>query len=53
MEKLPFDPYDFFGYIASGLLFVVGMNLVLGYPKNLLKYAVAELVLRSLRSGKA
>lgn len=35
MDKLPFDPYDFFGYIASGLLLVVGMDCVLGFPRVL------------------
>ena len=33
MNRLPFDPYDFFGYLASGLLVVVGMDLVLGFPQ--------------------
>lgn len=33
--SLPFDPYDFFGYLASGLVFVVGMDLVLGFPQVL------------------
>lgn len=32
MDKLPFDAYDFFGYISSGLLVVLGMNVVLGFP---------------------
>jgi hypothetical protein len=32
MERLLFDPYDLFGYLASGLLVVVGMDLVLGFP---------------------
>ena len=32
MNKIPFDPYDFFGYLASGLLIIVGMDLVLGFP---------------------
>lgn len=35
MDKLPFDPYDFFGYLASGLLIIVGMDLVLGFPRIL------------------
>jgi len=35
MNKLPFDPYDFFGYLASGLLILVGMDLVLGFPSIL------------------
>ena len=33
MNRIPFDPYDFFGYLASGLLVVVGMDLVLGFPE--------------------
>lgn len=35
MNRLPFDPYDFFGYLASGLIVVVGMDLILGFPKVL------------------
>jgi hypothetical protein len=30
--QIPFDPYDFFGYLASGLMVVVGMDLVFGFP---------------------
>ena len=33
MDRIPFDPYDFFGYLASGLLVVVAMELLLGFPK--------------------
>lgn len=29
---MPFDPYDFFGYLASGLVVVLGMNVVVGFP---------------------
>jgi hypothetical protein len=32
MQCVPFDAYDFFGYLACGLLTVVGMELVLGFP---------------------
>ena len=32
MDKIPFDPYDFFGYLASGLALVIGMELTLGFP---------------------
>jgi hypothetical protein len=32
VNRIPFDPYDFFGYLASGLLLIVGMDLVLGFP---------------------
>jgi hypothetical protein len=35
MDKIPFDPYDFFGYLASGLLVLVAMQLVLGFPQVL------------------
>ncbi len=35
MDRVPFDPYDFFGYLASGLLILVGMQLVLGFPQIL------------------
>ncbi len=33
MERIPFDPYDFFGHLASGLVLVVGMQIVLGFPE--------------------
>ena len=35
MQQIPFDPYDFFGYLASGLLVIVGMQLTLGFPRVL------------------
>jgi len=35
MDRVPFDPYDFFGYLASGLLILVGMQLVFGFPQIL------------------
>lgn len=35
MERIPFDPYDFFGYLASGFLLVVAMDLTLGFPSVL------------------
>jgi hypothetical protein len=35
MSQIPFDPYDFFGYLAAGLLVVVGMDLTLGFPRIL------------------
>jgi hypothetical protein len=33
MKDLPFDPYDFFGYIASGLVAAVTAQVILGWPK--------------------
>ena len=32
MERIPLNPYDFFGYLASGLLIVSSMDLVFGFP---------------------
>jgi hypothetical protein len=29
---MPFDAYDFFGYIASGVVLLCGMQLVFGFP---------------------
>jgi len=33
MNRVPFMSYDFFGYLASGLLFMAGMQQVLGFPQ--------------------
>jgi hypothetical protein len=33
MDRIPFDPYDFFGYVASGVLVLVAMQLVFGFPQ--------------------
>jgi hypothetical protein len=33
--QMPFDAYDFFGYLASGLLVIVGMEATLGFPQVL------------------
>lgn len=35
MNRIPFATYDFFGYLASGLLLIVGMELTLGFPRVL------------------
>lgn len=32
MTRIPLNPYDFFGYLGSGVLVVVGMQFVLGFP---------------------
>jgi hypothetical protein len=32
MDKLPFAPYDFFGYLASGFALLAGMQLAFGFP---------------------
>ncbi len=56
MDRLPFDPYDFFGYIASGLLAVVGMELIFGFPqildKDLKAVQVAILILGVYVAGQ-
>lgn len=32
MNRIPFNLYDFFGYLTSGLLFIVGMDRVIEVP---------------------
>jgi len=32
MDKLPFAPYDFFGYLASGFALLAGLQLAFGFP---------------------
>ena len=32
MKELPFDPYDFFGYLAAGIVVLVGLELTIGVP---------------------
>src|ERR1700733_7847835 len=32
MDRLPFAPYDFFGYLASGFALVAGLQLAFGFP---------------------
>lgn len=32
INHIPFDPYDFFGYLTSGLVVIIGMDLTLGFP---------------------
>ena len=56
MNRLPFDPYDFFGYIASGLVLVVGMEITLGFPqvlgKDLKAVEVVVLILAVYVAGQ-
>jgi hypothetical protein len=33
MKDFPFDPYDFFGYLATGLLILFGLQQVIGIPE--------------------
>jgi hypothetical protein len=30
--SIPFDPYDIFGYVAAGLLLMIGLDLIVGFP---------------------
>jgi hypothetical protein len=32
MDRIPFDPYDVFGYLAAGFLVLVGLQLTIGFP---------------------
>ena len=32
MKEFPFDPYDFFGYLASGYIIIVGLEILFGVP---------------------
>ena len=45
MTSLPFDPYDFFGYVAPGLVVLGGVELTLEHPEILWRehHAVAIL----------
>jgi hypothetical protein len=43
MDRISFSSYDFFGYLASGLFFLVGMELVFGFPTVLARnFTVVE-----------
>ncbi len=35
MEKFPFSPYDFFGYLASGYLILIAASVLFGIPPML------------------
>ena len=49
MKNTPFDLYDFFGYIASGILIVIGLELTIGFPEVLGRELLAfEIVALSL-----
>jgi len=32
MDRIPFAPYDFFGYLAAGFALVAGLQLAFGFP---------------------
>lgn len=32
MKEFPFDPYDFFGYLAAGIIVLIGLELTIGVP---------------------
>ncbi len=56
MDRLPFDPYDFFGYLASGLLMIIGMQFIFGFPnvlgKDLKVVDLAALILAVYVAGQ-
>ena len=33
MKDFPFEPYDFFGYLASGFLIIAGLEILIGVPQ--------------------
>ena len=35
MKEFPFDPYDFFGYLASGYIVIAGLEILIGVPQIL------------------
>ncbi|TWO68068.1 hypothetical protein FN976_24335 [Caenimonas sedimenti] len=35
MKEFPFDPYDFFGYLATGLLALFALQIIIGVPEIL------------------
>lgn len=37
MNRVPFATCDFFGYPASGLLLLIGVELTLGFPQVLVQ----------------
>ena len=55
MEKVPFGAYDFFGYVAPGLVVLAGLEWTLGYPHvlhaDLKVAAIAVLVLAVYVAG--
>ena len=44
MDRIPLAPYDFFGYLGSGLALLAGMQLAFGFPpvlgRNLSNHAI-------------
>jgi len=56
IDKVPFDVYDFFGYLASGLLILLSMEMVLGFPhvlgQDLTVVDTAALILGAYVAGQ-
>lgn len=56
MKDFPFDPYDFFGYLATGLLILVGLEHAIGVPeiigKDLKPLELSVVVLASYIVGQ-
>ncbi len=55
MDKIPFSAYDFFGYVAPGMLVLAGLEWTIGYPhilnQDLKLFAIAVLVLAVYVAG--
>lgn len=56
MTRIPFATYDFFGYLASGFLLVIGMDVALGFPRilgqNLTPVEIVALLLAVYVAGQ-
>lgn len=56
LDKVPFDVYDFFGYLASGLVVLLGMEFVFGFPpilgENLTVVETAAVLLGAYVAGQ-
>src|SRR6266567_8970344 len=56
MDKVPLTPYDFLGYLASGVVLVAGMDLILNFPHvidaNLTGFQTAALLLLLYAAGQ-
>jgi hypothetical protein len=56
VNQIPFDPYDFFGYLSAGLTVILGMQLTLGFPavigRDLKNFDLALILLAAYEAGQ-
>jgi hypothetical protein len=56
VDRVPFDVYDFFGYLASGFVILLGMEMVFGFPhvlgQDLTVVDTAALILGAYVAGQ-